>query len=459
MEDVERVDLNSSEFASLPPELQHEILQERQEMERHTFTDPGTLPPAASDFSNYQLSRLLHRSKLTRQLEEVRNTLKAGDTAREVVGGRSGSSCEVESNQIMSSDSAHYILVKGVDLEGSSTQDKLNDVIISGDDVIDNSGENSVHLETEEEKSDVIFNENDIIAEAEEEEGVKEGKIGSATDGGVSAGEVGISSESSAASSEEEPSLRATPVAHDKQEGERREEREKTPSVADAGELTAEPSASQAPFSEPALFPSSPPIKGAPVPSVSSPGSAKYAGSLTKSNSPTSPNTEPGDSVSGAVVDGETEEMVGSVGEGEDLLQLSHGEAQRRLREEVAELGRESERQRRAAASLNSQVYREAQVRISQLNISALSLSSLSPLRSCSLSLAYPTSSVQWRLRPSVPTLTTPTRPTAQSQTTVTSSSSAAEESTAISSAKTTSHPSSLQKTFSPFSVYSLLGY
>ena len=44
VEDVRMVDVESSEFASLPPEVQHEVLQERQEMERHTHTDPRTLP-------------------------------------------------------------------------------------------------------------------------------------------------------------------------------------------------------------------------------------------------------------------------------------------------------------------------------------------------------------------------------------------------------------------------------
>ena len=44
LEDVGAIDVQSPVFASLPPELQHEILQERQEMERHSYTDPGTLP-------------------------------------------------------------------------------------------------------------------------------------------------------------------------------------------------------------------------------------------------------------------------------------------------------------------------------------------------------------------------------------------------------------------------------
>ena len=164
-EDVESVDITSSDFSSLPPQLQHEILQERQELERRAHTDPASLPSVAGDFSSYQLSRLMQRSKLNRQLEDVRKSLRAGETAQEIIGGQSGStSCEVEASRIMSSDSAHYILVKGVDLESSSSQDELGDVIIGRDDVIDNS---SVDM-AEGQNSDVIVGENDVVGELKE---------------------------------------------------------------------------------------------------------------------------------------------------------------------------------------------------------------------------------------------------------------------------------------------------
>ena len=164
-EDVESVDIASSDFSALPPQLQHEILQERQELERRAHTDPASLPSVAGDFSSYQLSRLMQRSKLNRQLEDVRKSLRAGETAQEIIGGQSGSaSCEVEASRIMSSDSAHYILVKGVDLESSSSQDELGDVIIGRDDVIDNS---SVEM-AEGQNSDVIVGENDVVGELKE---------------------------------------------------------------------------------------------------------------------------------------------------------------------------------------------------------------------------------------------------------------------------------------------------
>lgn len=65
------------------------------------------------------------RSKLNRKLEDVRRVLKSSETAS--IGlGEQAQSFEVEASRIMSSDSAHYILVKGVDVEGSS-QDEEGD--------------------------------------------------------------------------------------------------------------------------------------------------------------------------------------------------------------------------------------------------------------------------------------------------------------------------------------------
>ena len=44
LHDMASVDIHSAAFASLPPEVQHEILQERQKLERHSYTDPTLLP-------------------------------------------------------------------------------------------------------------------------------------------------------------------------------------------------------------------------------------------------------------------------------------------------------------------------------------------------------------------------------------------------------------------------------
>ena len=43
-DDVSSVNVHSDEFNCLPPEVQHEILLERQQIEKYSFHDPDTLP-------------------------------------------------------------------------------------------------------------------------------------------------------------------------------------------------------------------------------------------------------------------------------------------------------------------------------------------------------------------------------------------------------------------------------
>ena len=44
LHEVASLDINSSEFGSLPAEVQHELLLERQQMEKYSYNDPATLP-------------------------------------------------------------------------------------------------------------------------------------------------------------------------------------------------------------------------------------------------------------------------------------------------------------------------------------------------------------------------------------------------------------------------------
>lgn len=41
---VASLDIHSDDFNSLPPEVQHDLLLERQQLETHTHHDPATLP-------------------------------------------------------------------------------------------------------------------------------------------------------------------------------------------------------------------------------------------------------------------------------------------------------------------------------------------------------------------------------------------------------------------------------
>ena len=68
---------------------------------------------------------MMQRSRTSRKLADVRKVLRSSETA--VIGLSEESKVhEVEASRIMSSDSAHYILVKGRELESSSQEDSLS---------------------------------------------------------------------------------------------------------------------------------------------------------------------------------------------------------------------------------------------------------------------------------------------------------------------------------------------
>ena len=120
----------------------------------------------ASDFSNYQLSKLMQRSRTSQKLADVRKVLRSSETA--VIGLSEESKVhEVEASRIMSSDSAHYILVKGRELESSSQEDSLSQssmefpVIGESESDMDRRREEEVEVEEEEEE---------VEEEVEEEE-------------------------------------------------------------------------------------------------------------------------------------------------------------------------------------------------------------------------------------------------------------------------------------------------
>ena len=108
------------------------------------------------------------RSKINQRLEDVRKVLKSSETVTIGLEGQPPS-CEVEASRIMSSDSAHYILVKGMEMEGVDREDlepgpeldvesglggsvrpsdlKDGDVIIDRDDVITKSSTETLKSE------------------------------------------------------------------------------------------------------------------------------------------------------------------------------------------------------------------------------------------------------------------------------------------------------------------------
>ncbi|XP_028972484.2 DNA repair protein complementing XP-G cells homolog [Esox lucius] len=114
-EDPNSVDINSEEFAAMPPEVKHEILKDMKEFSKRRRTMYHTPPERSGDFSQYQLAGLLQRNKLNVRLEgverEMSNRSAGNAPGAELYSQKEGHS--VETRRLLSEDSTHYILIKG----------------------------------------------------------------------------------------------------------------------------------------------------------------------------------------------------------------------------------------------------------------------------------------------------------------------------------------------------------
>ncbi|XP_029310575.1 DNA repair protein complementing XP-G cells homolog isoform X2 [Cottoperca gobio] len=115
-ENPNSVDINSEEFASLPPEMKHEILKDMKEFSKRRRTMYQKPPERSGDFSQYQLAGLLQRNHLNQRLRGVENEmsqLSAGSAPQIYQHDGDQQSRSVESRRLVSEDNSHYILIKG----------------------------------------------------------------------------------------------------------------------------------------------------------------------------------------------------------------------------------------------------------------------------------------------------------------------------------------------------------
>lgn len=103
--------MDSSEFRSLPYDIQHELLIELKEKEKkNSWKTIHKLPSAAEDFCSFQMNRLRKKSKINDRIENVRDELnKQGSAVVEKYGKN-----QFLSSRIVSEDDAHVYLVKGL---------------------------------------------------------------------------------------------------------------------------------------------------------------------------------------------------------------------------------------------------------------------------------------------------------------------------------------------------------
>ncbi|KAK3605617.1 hypothetical protein CHS0354_027283 [Potamilus streckersoni] len=128
-QDLDAVDIHSDDFKSLPPEIQHEIIIDLKEKgKRPSRRGEVKLPKDSMDFSKYQITKLLKQSKLSNRLDEVRkelSTRSAGELTQDLE--KDFFSDEVQSSRVVSSDTSHYILIKGLRRKDELKTDEENE--------------------------------------------------------------------------------------------------------------------------------------------------------------------------------------------------------------------------------------------------------------------------------------------------------------------------------------------
>ncbi|XP_075812224.1 DNA excision repair protein ERCC-5 isoform X2 [Microtus pennsylvanicus] len=110
------IDIESEDFSSLPPEVKHEILTDMKEFTKRRRTLFEAMPEESNDFSQYQLKGLLKKNYLNQHIENVQkemNQQHSGQIQRQYED-EGGFLKEVESRRVVSEDTAHYILIKGI---------------------------------------------------------------------------------------------------------------------------------------------------------------------------------------------------------------------------------------------------------------------------------------------------------------------------------------------------------
>ncbi|MEE6470766.1 hypothetical protein FKM82_009059 [Ascaphus truei] len=110
------VDIESEEFSSLPPEVKHEILTDMKELTKRRRTLFEAMPEDSNDFSQYQLKGLLKKNSLSRCIDTVRKEMNqqySGEVQAQFEA-EGGFMKEVETRRLVSEDTSHYILIKGI---------------------------------------------------------------------------------------------------------------------------------------------------------------------------------------------------------------------------------------------------------------------------------------------------------------------------------------------------------
>ncbi|KFU89847.1 DNA repair protein complementing XP-G cells, partial [Chaetura pelagica] len=124
-ENPRSVDIESEDFHKLPPEIKHEILTDIKEFTKRKRSLFEAMPEESDDFSQYQLRGLLKKSSLNRCIENVEKELNqqhSGEIQTQYEN-EGGFVKEVETRRVVSEDTSHYILIKGIQAKEAMSRD------------------------------------------------------------------------------------------------------------------------------------------------------------------------------------------------------------------------------------------------------------------------------------------------------------------------------------------------
>ncbi|XP_023594316.1 DNA excision repair protein ERCC-5 [Trichechus manatus latirostris] len=119
------IDIESEDFSSLPLEVKHEILTDMKEFTKRRRTLFEKMPEESDDFSQYQLKGLLKKNYLNQHIENIQkemNQQHSGQIQRQYED-EGGFLKEVESRRVVSEDTSHYILIKGIQAKKTAEGD------------------------------------------------------------------------------------------------------------------------------------------------------------------------------------------------------------------------------------------------------------------------------------------------------------------------------------------------
>ncbi|XP_041483419.1 LOW QUALITY PROTEIN: DNA repair protein complementing XP-G cells-like [Lytechinus variegatus] len=133
-QDLGEVDIESESFKALPIEVQHELISDIQESsKKNSWARMHQLPKASQDFSQYQVKKLLNKSKLSLRLDDLRKEMRTKmSLSMTALLDAQNESSQVDAGRVASEDTQHYILMrKGNKRDEDSENESDDDIVVA----------------------------------------------------------------------------------------------------------------------------------------------------------------------------------------------------------------------------------------------------------------------------------------------------------------------------------------